>query len=100
MASARSLPLRHRVGQLMIFGFDGLEITPRLHRMLQTIAPGGVILFARNIADPQQTCMLLADALQIMKIEGNQTWYRDKTNAAKLRFSEDIRPLPFNGGIL
>src|SRR5215468_1851113 len=56
-----SLPLRHRVGQLLIMGFDGTELTPALERMLITLQPAGIILFARNITSPQQTFKLLAD---------------------------------------
>jgi len=49
------------VGQLLIVGFDGTAITPALSAMLHRIQPAGVILFARNIVNAQQTHQLLKD---------------------------------------
>ena len=37
------------LGQLLIVGFDGAEMTPRLASLLKRLQPAGVILFARNI---------------------------------------------------
>jgi len=54
--------LRRQVGQLLILGFDGLEIDGKLRTTLNTLQPGGVILFARNIEDPAQTWRLLRDS--------------------------------------
>jgi beta-N-acetylhexosaminidase len=49
------------IGQLLIIGFDGAEISPRLASLLKRIQPAGVILFARNLQTPQQTWQLLSD---------------------------------------
>ncbi len=49
------------LGQLLIIGFDGTEMTPRLRLLLTRVQPAGVILFARNIKTPQQTWQLLRD---------------------------------------
>jgi beta-N-acetylhexosaminidase len=54
--------LRHQVGQLLILGFDGLEIDGHLRTTLATLKPGGVILFAHNIEDSRQTWKLLRDS--------------------------------------
>jgi len=48
-----------QIGQLLIVGFDGAEMTPRLASLLKRIQPAGVILFARNIKHPSQTHHLL-----------------------------------------
>lgn len=53
------LPLRHRVGQLIIMGLEGPEISPPTGRLLTSMHPGGVILFARNIQSPHQCAQLL-----------------------------------------
>jgi beta-N-acetylhexosaminidase len=53
--------LRRQVGQLLILGFDGIEIDAALRNTLATLQPGGVILFARNIEEPTQTWKLLRD---------------------------------------
>lgn len=56
--------LRETVGQLLIMGFDGVELDAGLRQMLTHIRPGGVILFARNIVEPAQTYALLQDCEQ------------------------------------
>lgn len=54
--------LRRQVGQLLILGFDGTEVDSKLRTTLSTLQPSGVILFARNIAEPRQTWRLLRDS--------------------------------------
>jgi beta-N-acetylhexosaminidase len=57
------MPQRKRedLGQLLIIGFDGAEMTARIESLLAKIQPAGVILFARNIKTPEQTWRLLRD---------------------------------------
>jgi beta-N-acetylhexosaminidase len=50
-----------QIGQLLIIGFDGTEMSPRLASLLTKIQPAGLILFARNIASAQQTHSLLRE---------------------------------------
>src|SRR5271157_5441299 len=50
-----------QIGQLLIIGFDGTEMSPRLASLLTKIQPAGVILFARNIIGAQQTHTLLRE---------------------------------------
>src|ERR1700687_2466036 len=49
------------VGQLLIVGFNGTEMKPRLSSLLTRVQPAGVILFARNIKSAEQTWRLLRD---------------------------------------
>jgi beta-N-acetylhexosaminidase len=49
------------IGQLLIIGFDGTEMSPRLASLLSKIRPAGVILFARNITGAEQTHTLLRE---------------------------------------
>jgi beta-N-acetylhexosaminidase len=51
----------HGVGQLLIVGFEGREMTRRLSSLLSKLQPAGVILFARNITGAEQTWRLLED---------------------------------------
>ncbi|HKV91249.1 MAG TPA: beta-N-acetylhexosaminidase [Candidatus Angelobacter sp.] len=60
--------LRQQVGQLLILGFDGLEIDGKLRTTLNALQPGGVILFARNIEEPTQTWRLLRDSQATTRI--------------------------------
>src|ERR1700756_3317174 len=48
-------------GQLLIVGFDGVEMTPPLASLLKRLQPAGVILFARNIKSAEQTWQLLRE---------------------------------------
>jgi beta-N-acetylhexosaminidase len=50
-----------QVGQLLIAGFDGTDMTPRIGSLLTRLQPAGVILFARNIKTPEQVWRLLRD---------------------------------------
>jgi beta-N-acetylhexosaminidase len=61
MPSKFSLELRQQVGQLVIMGFDGTELSSRLRLMLATLCPSGVILFKRNIEEAVQTHALLRE---------------------------------------
>src|ERR1700683_4975459 len=61
MTSKNRLNDCRRIGQLLIVGFDGTEMTPRLSSLLTRLQPAGVILFARNIKSPEQTSRLLHD---------------------------------------
>ena len=49
------------LGQLLIVGFEGVELTPRVSSLLTRLQPAGVILFARNIKNAEQTWRLLRE---------------------------------------
>lgn len=57
----KSTSIAGRIGQLLIIGFDGAEISSQLRSLLTGIQPAGVILFARNIVTAEQTYRLLRD---------------------------------------
>src|SRR3984893_8491908 len=61
MSAKNKLSNIHNVGQLLIVGFEGTEITRRLSSLLTQLQPAGVILFARNITGAEQTWRLLED---------------------------------------
>ena len=41
-------------GQHLFVGVTGTELTPATRRLLQTVQPGGVVLFARNVDNADQ----------------------------------------------
>src|SRR5580698_1200427 len=49
------------IGQLLIIGFDGTEMSPRLASLLSRLQPAGVISFARNITGAAQTHRMLRE---------------------------------------
>ena len=58
MALKSATELRLQVGQLLIMGFEGTEVSSHLRTTLSTLQPGGIILFRRNIEAPDQTYAL------------------------------------------
>jgi beta-N-acetylhexosaminidase len=57
-----------QIGQLLIVGFDGTEITPRFSSLLKRMQPAGVILFARNIKTAEQTWQLLLECQNCVSV--------------------------------
>jgi beta-N-acetylhexosaminidase len=58
--------LRRQIGQLLIAGFDGHHIPTELRAIAKEFGLGGVILFARNISDPEQVSELSFDASRLV----------------------------------
>jgi beta-N-acetylhexosaminidase len=57
--------LRQQVGQLIIAGVEGAELTALERAWLKLVRPGGVILFRRNIEQAGQVTALLREATEI-----------------------------------
>lgn len=58
--------LRRQIGQLLIAGFDGHQIPVELKALAREFGLGGVILFARNIAEPEQVAELCYEAARLV----------------------------------
>jgi len=58
----RKMPLRKKLGQMFMIGFQGTELSDGLGTTIQQIAPGGLVIFGRNILTAQQIAQLLADS--------------------------------------
>ncbi|HEX8473732.1 MAG TPA: glycoside hydrolase family 3 N-terminal domain-containing protein [Pyrinomonadaceae bacterium] len=63
--SLLSLPLEQKIGQLLYIGLPGTELDADARALVQSINPGGVIIFGRNVATPVQLRGLL-DGLREM----------------------------------
>ncbi len=59
------LGLRRHIGRLLIAGFNGEQIPIELRSLAREFGLGGVILFARNIADPEQVAELSFEASRL-----------------------------------
>ena len=57
-----TMTVRHAAGSLLVVGLGGTELTGLERAWLGLVRPGGIILFRRNIKDPQQTRALLEEA--------------------------------------
>jgi beta-N-acetylhexosaminidase len=58
--------LRRQIGQLLIAGFNGHTIPPELRSLAKEFGLGGVILFARNVSEPEQVAELAFDASRLV----------------------------------
>ncbi|HYO63154.1 MAG TPA: glycoside hydrolase family 3 N-terminal domain-containing protein [Pyrinomonadaceae bacterium] len=54
-----SLPLESKIGQLLYIGLPGTEFDADTRALVEEVQPGGVIIFGRNVAEPQQLRALL-----------------------------------------
>ena len=52
------MTLREKVGQLLMVGFEGTELSAEFIAWLKEYRPGGIILFSRNLVDPLQIARL------------------------------------------
>jgi len=68
LPKSRQNDLGESIGQLLVIGFDGVEMSPQLADLLTRIQPGGVILFGRNIVNGMQTAKLLKDCQKRINI--------------------------------
>jgi len=57
--------VRHHIGQVLIGSFEGSSLSPELRSLAREFDLGGVTLFARNIASPEQVAELAYDARQL-----------------------------------
>jgi len=57
--------VRRRIGQLLIAGFNGLVLSQELRSIAREFGLGGVILFARNVDDPEQVAEVAFDASRL-----------------------------------
>jgi beta-N-acetylhexosaminidase len=59
-------PLRRQIGQLLIAGFNGGALPTELKSIAREFSLGGVILFARNIVEPEQVAELAYQAAKLV----------------------------------
>jgi beta-N-acetylhexosaminidase len=57
--------LRRQIGQLLIAGFNGQQLPVELRALAREFGLGGVILFARNIAEPEQVAEVCHEAASL-----------------------------------
>ncbi len=57
--SLYSLPLEQQIGQFFFIGLSGTELDQATRDLITEVQPGGVIIFGRNVASPEQLRSLL-----------------------------------------
>ena len=58
--------LGRQIGQLLVVGFNGHQIPAELRSLAREFSLGGVILFARNIVEPEQVAELAFEAARLV----------------------------------
>ncbi len=66
LESLLSLPLEQQVGQFFYIGLSGPVLDAEARALIEEVKPGGVIIFGRNVEDPQQLRKLLDDVREIL----------------------------------
>jgi len=54
-----ALPLEQQIGQFLFIGLPGTELDDDSRALVEEVKPGGVIIFGRNVAGPEQLRSLL-----------------------------------------
>ena len=64
-----SLPLEQQIGQIFYIGLPGTELDEKTRALVEHVQPGGVIIFGRNVAEPQQLRSLLDGVRSLLPVE-------------------------------
>ena len=54
-----ALPLEQQIGQFLFIGLPGTELDADTRALIEEVQPGGIIIFGRNVAGPEQLRSLL-----------------------------------------
>jgi len=64
--SSSSLSLEQQIGQFFYIGLPGTELDPETKSLLSEVQPGGIIIFGRNVAAPEQLRSLLDGTRELL----------------------------------
>jgi beta-N-acetylhexosaminidase len=61
-----ALPIEQQVGQFLFIGLPGTEFDAETRALIEYVQPGGVIIFGRNVAGPEQLRTLLDSVREVV----------------------------------
>jgi beta-N-acetylhexosaminidase len=64
----QALPLEQQVGQFLFIGLPGTELDQETRELINDVQPGGVIIFGRNVAAPEQLRSLLDGVRELLPV--------------------------------
>ena len=67
--SLYSLPLEQQAGQFFYIGLPGTELDVETRALIEEVKPGGIIIFGRNVAGPQQLRTLIDGVRELLPVE-------------------------------
>lgn len=90
------MSLRQKIGQMVMCGFNGTEISEDMKRLIQNYHVGGVIYFARNVESVDQMARLSADLQRTAAESGNTPlWISiDQEGGMVARITEGVALMP------
>nr|WP_223067124.1 beta-N-acetylhexosaminidase [Paenibacillus caui] len=90
------MDLRQKIGQMLLCGFEGTEITEEMSRLIEEYPIGGVIYFARNVHSVRQIGKLSSDLQSAAKAAGQlPLWISiDQEGGMVARITEGIALMP------
>ncbi|WP_077604306.1 beta-N-acetylhexosaminidase [Oceanobacillus sojae] len=62
--------LERKIGQLLVAGFDGTTVSPKIKKLIHDYHVGSIILFSRNIGEPEEVLQLTSDLQKEAKKAG------------------------------
>lgn len=90
--SLNSLSLEQQVGQFFFIGLAGTDLDPETRALLSEVQPGGVIIFGRNVATPEQLRSLLDGARELLP--GSPLFGIDQEGGLVDRLRRIFTPMP------
>jgi beta-N-acetylhexosaminidase len=63
-----ALPLEQQIGQFLFIGLPGTELDADTRALIEEVQPGGIIIFGRNVASPEQLRSLVDGVREIVGI--------------------------------
>ena len=61
-----ALPLEQQIGQFLFIGLPGPELDAETRALIEEVKPGGIIIFGRNVAGPEQLRSLLDGVRELL----------------------------------
>src|SRR5262245_737571 len=61
-----ALPLEQQIGQFLFIGLPGTELDVDTRALIEEVKPGGVIIFGRNVAGPEQLRSLIDGVRELL----------------------------------
>src|SRR5215813_4629697 len=63
-----ALPIEQQIGQFLFIGLPGTELDADTRALIQEVKPGGIIIFGRNVAGPEQLRSLLDGVRELLPV--------------------------------
>ncbi|HMF55205.1 MAG TPA: glycoside hydrolase family 3 N-terminal domain-containing protein [Pyrinomonadaceae bacterium] len=64
-----SLPLEQQIGQIFYIGLPATELDDQTRDLIRHVQPGGIIIFGRNVASPEQLRGLLDEIREMLPVQ-------------------------------